>query len=58
MNAPNPMANLKLANINPPDFSDMNAPISIVVADIATNITNPFASFKASPLFKYFPTKR
>ena len=58
MNAPNPIANPKLANIRPPDFSKMNAPINIVAADIATNAANPFASFKASPPFKYFPTKR
>ena len=52
------MANPKLASISPPDFSNMNAPINIVAADIAINVANPLASFKASPPFKYFPTTR
>ena len=58
MNAPNPMANPKLAFISPSYFSNINAPISMVVADIATNIANPLASFKASPPLRYFPTAR
>ena len=58
MNAPNPMANPKLAFIRPSRFSNINAPINIVAADIAINVANPLASFKASPPSRYFPTTR